>query len=627
MLLTQRNRFLLAWLLLGALAAAVCSLIWPAAHVGSEVIPVSNDSFYHARRILDTANDPSAFYEFDEHIHAPEGSLLVWPWGYDYVMGWIVRIGSAAGLAAEPIRILVWIPVAAVFFSVGLIMLIARRLGLSLWTCCLAATCIALSPLTQYLHGVGFVDHHFAEYIFVLASIAAGLKWLADLSNERMAALAGIVLGLAPAVHNAMFILQLPLLMALLVLWLQHIRAPRRATLHFAAALLTATVAVLIPSVPFRQGMFEYYLLSWFHLYVATGTVVCCCLFSFREFNRRNSIALGSFAVLALVPLIYQIGMASKFLSGNLIRLNAIGEMQSIPQLVYLYGLQDLANRYSLFVFLVPITWGLCVFKVWQQRRNGQVFFWICAACSLPMLVTQFRLHYFGSFALYLPWLVLLDGLADRLKAAQSKVMLATTMLVLLAYAPPMRNQLLGPMPAANDAYFLNVRPMLLALAKACEEDPGIVLADHDIGHHIRYFTKCSVIANNFLLTEQQGAKIIEMEHLFQTPATDLAAAAPLVKYVLVRPSFVENTDRGLTYVSYGTSTSTLVVDLLLQPTAKPPVPPPSQFQLLHESHLIENKTVFPYARLYKIQRSTAVPALVSSRTETSVKLTDAARH
>ena len=43
--------------------------------------------------------DPAGFYEFDPKIHAPEGSLLVWPWGYDYVIAKIVRGG--AGRRAE----------------------------------------------------------------------------------------------------------------------------------------------------------------------------------------------------------------------------------------------------------------------------------------------------------------------------------------------------------------------------------------------------------------------------------------------------------------------------------------------------------------------------------------------
>jgi asparagine N-glycosylation enzyme membrane subunit Stt3 len=95
---SARLRFIGLWLLIGAIAAGACALKWPAAHFGDEVLPVGNDSFYHARRILDTVADPASFYEFDPKIHAPEGSLLVWPWGYDYAMAWVVKAAQAIGV-------------------------------------------------------------------------------------------------------------------------------------------------------------------------------------------------------------------------------------------------------------------------------------------------------------------------------------------------------------------------------------------------------------------------------------------------------------------------------------------------------------------------------------------------
>jgi hypothetical protein len=92
--------------LIGILAMLVCSLMYPAAHLGSEYLPVGNDSFYHARRIIDTAADPGAFYQFDARIHAPEGSLLTWPWGYDYAMGWHQRLAYEKGYTGPPMGFL-----------------------------------------------------------------------------------------------------------------------------------------------------------------------------------------------------------------------------------------------------------------------------------------------------------------------------------------------------------------------------------------------------------------------------------------------------------------------------------------------------------------------------------------
>src|SRR4051794_7151927 len=114
MRLSPRMRFASLWLLIGAIAAVVCCLHWSTAHLGTESLPVGNDSFYHARRMIDTALNPGGFYEFDPRIHAPEGSLLTWPWGYDYAMGWLGRLAIIAGITAQPIDFLIWIPVITV---------------------------------------------------------------------------------------------------------------------------------------------------------------------------------------------------------------------------------------------------------------------------------------------------------------------------------------------------------------------------------------------------------------------------------------------------------------------------------------------------------------------------------
>ena len=45
-------------------------------HVDDVYLPVSHESFYHARRILDAVADPSAYYQLDASIHVPEGSWL-----------------------------------------------------------------------------------------------------------------------------------------------------------------------------------------------------------------------------------------------------------------------------------------------------------------------------------------------------------------------------------------------------------------------------------------------------------------------------------------------------------------------------------------------------------------------
>ena len=80
------------WFVFALLTAAVAMLYSSAAFVDGQYIPAGNDSFYHARRIIDAAVGERGFYEFDTMIHVPEGSWLNWPWGYDYLMSIALRV-------------------------------------------------------------------------------------------------------------------------------------------------------------------------------------------------------------------------------------------------------------------------------------------------------------------------------------------------------------------------------------------------------------------------------------------------------------------------------------------------------------------------------------------------------
>ena len=101
-------------------------------------------------------------------------------------------------------------------------------------------------------------------------------------------------MGFAPAFHNGLFILQLLPLGALFILWLRGGTLPRPSLRAFAIALLVATQLVLLPSEPYRQGMFEFGLLSWFHFYVAACTAVTVLFFAHTRFTPRQLALFGA---------------------------------------------------------------------------------------------------------------------------------------------------------------------------------------------------------------------------------------------------------------------------------------------------------------------------------------------
>lgn len=594
---------LLLWLAISSLAALSCGLGQSAARLGGEYFPFGVDSFYHAVRILDTVRDPASFYEFDPKIHAPEGSLLVWPWGYDYFIAKVVSAALAIGLGTDPLMTLLWVPVGAVFVGTGLLMLVARRIGLGDWAMALAGLCMALSSSTQLLYTFGQIDHHFAEHICILASLAAGLSWFKSPGVGSGIAL-GVTFGIALAIHNALFILQVPFLAAALALWLQGERAPLRPTIAFAAALLVSTVAILLPSQPFRDGSFEFYLLSWFHFYVVCGTALVMVLLAQLQPTKRNVGVLAAVAAILLVPLINQIAYARSFVDGSLGMLGQILEMRSPLQMVRDGEFAPVTGFYSALFFLAPITFGLCAFRLWRERTSYRLLFWIWCVFGLALMMTQVRMHYFGVFALFLPWLVLVQEIAERQPQHHKRTLLITSLLLVLAYTPVIRYELAAPAPRGGERWFRPLYPIFEPLRKACAEDPGVVLADTNAGHYIRYFTDCSVIANNFLLTAQHFQKAAQVDELFSLPLQQLREHAPFVKYILVRAGDIRaKGPEEFDYAFYGRRTPGLSNTLLLGSATS--VPP--DFKLLYEvtmqMHALGGTGVreVPYAKLYKM--------------------------
>ena len=590
-------KLIVIWLVTSALAVISCSLNLPAAKLNGEYLPMGNDSFYHARRILDTARDPGSFYQFDSNIRAPEGSLLVWPWGYDYAMAMILRGAMAVGISSDPMAILIWIPVAAVLISIALMIAIARQLGLSPSLTAVAALCLGLSPTTQLLHSVGLIDHHYAESIFILAALAAGLAWLRQPENATRALAPAVVMGLAPAVQNGLFILQLPLLITLFVMWLQGRSMPVRNSSMFGIGLLVTTLAILLPSLPFRMGHFEFYTLSWFHLYIAMCTAVTVTLLSRLKPTRNGIVILLVVSAVLLVPIFAELAIAGSFLAGMPKILQTISEMMPPLQVARMYGANYISNYYSYLLWIMPLTALLCAYKAYRERLQPRLLFWVTSLMGLALLASQVRMHYFGSFALYLPWLILVQEFCERSPQHFKRAVLLTVLGMLMVYFPPLRHQLVKPTAIANDVTFREIRPMLETLEKQCAKNPGVVLADPDAGHYIRYYTDCPTIVNNFLLTPQQFKKVDEAMHLFTLTAQQFKEQSPLVKYVLVRPiQKINLSPTGFTFQIIS-GEPRLAQELFGPAAALPP-----EFELIQEAQLPElNNTV--YARLYEIRR------------------------
>src|SRR5690606_20702373 len=115
------------------------------------------------------------------------------------------------------------------------------------------------------------------------------LKWPVSL---------GLALGASQAFHNGLFILQLMPLACLFILWLRDEAPPARSLLAFSGTLLLSTQLVLLPSEPYRAGIFEFGLLSWFHFLAAFSTAVAVAFMAWQKASIRSFLTLGLLALL-----------------------------------------------------------------------------------------------------------------------------------------------------------------------------------------------------------------------------------------------------------------------------------------------------------------------------------------
>lgn len=524
------------WLVASLTAVFFAVLETSSIVIGDFWIPRGNDSFYHARRILDAAVGTRGFYQFDEHLHAPDGSWIPWPWAYDYLMAQATRVAVWLSPTVDPMAFIAHVPVAWIFVNAALFLAAARAIGLSREMQALAMLCFALSPLTQLLHWIGMVDHHYVEYTFVLLCAWLGLRWFKNPADTPRAATLGATLGVATAFHNGLFVLQLFPLLTVFALWLRGFPPPATALRAFGIALVVATLLVLLPSEPFRQGMFELGLHSWFHLYVAACTAAALLYMGWRGAAPRTIGGLMALCAALALPLAAQLVVGAGFLSGTFSILADVTEVRS-PYRMFTdtMGPVATAGYYSWLLLLTPALLALNVYRALRDPRPEHVYFGIFVTLGLALLLNQMRLHYFGSFGLIVGTLLLVDELRTRRSWHRGMIFVASFGAIVLAFQPALRERLFVAYAPSSDPDYAAALSLYLDLEKQCAEDPGVVLASTDDGSAILFHTECSVISNNFILRPEDEAHIAEINRLMRLAPAEIHAQRPDIKYLLLR--------------------------------------------------------------------------------------------
>lgn len=601
MAMSPAFRYSLLWI--GGALLLVCGALSTlgAAYFDGHYLPSNADAFYHARRILDSVMTGAPVIQFDPRIHAPEGSWLTWPWGFDTLLARITALFGPFADEDHANAVLMNLPVAAAPAAIALLLVLTRDLRLSTPLAAIACAAFALFPANFFLYGVGNVDHHFAEQLWLMMTLCAS-AWFFE-ARERLAPgiVLGIVLGTAVAIQNGLFILQLAVLIPYATGWLRRAPLPeRRATLAFAASLIAVTLLCCVPSQPWRHGFFEFYTLSWFHLYIAVCSGGIVVLMRWYGFERRTLLIVTGVALVAGAPILGTVLMASRFVSGELESVQGIIEAMSPYRIWFVYG-PDWSTKYNSWLMWIAMpAWLL---NAWWLLRTSDArlrAFAGGAVLFLALYQLQYRFGAMGVTALILTPLVALQQFIDHRPGRARLAALGAALLLVVALVPT-ASAWHTKWSKGGDAEYEKVRGLFPALDARCREQPGIALAQLDDGHWITYHTRCAVIGDVFLLTPLHARKRHETEALMRLTPEELRRQRPDIRYVVVHhnvqiaapagPGLPERPD----VETVRPGIPALMRDLLAPGDQFPP-----GFELLSEATTPAGR---PYARAFAIHR------------------------
>lgn len=512
---------ILLWFLALALGVFLATRGWHLVFWNGGVHPVSNDSFYHLARILDIARDPASTHGFDSRLHWPNGTWIVWPWAYDYLLG------VTAGLLSEDARpgALVFTPVLLLALNLVLAGAIARRLLKPR----LAALCLlayAAAPATKSLHGLGYLDHHATEHSLFLLAMYLALRWNHSPGSPRAAIALGVALGVASAFHNGLFMLQLPFLAALFLGRIFGGDIPdARASAAFCIALLASQLLALLPSHHFLELDYGFFYLSWFHLHVAGLTSLAVIALGRKDARQMWLMLLA--AVLLALPAARQALHGLEFISAQLPWLEAIREASS--PYWGAHGFRNITEHYSAIIWVLPLFAAWAIYRLFRSDwRTSEPVALVFLLFGAALLAAQIRFQQFGILSLVLLPLMAFQDFFDR-----PRDVIYAGILFLGVYLQSPRLYVYDT-PLGGSPRYARAVELIDVLEQACAQDPGLLLAPKDWGNFLRYRTECPLLANNFIMTPEDFAVLKYSDFLFSLEPGELLTEIPEVKYVLV---------------------------------------------------------------------------------------------
>ena len=524
-----RRRFFLFGIILLALAARIANL--HGVFANGDVILFHTDSYYHLRRAWLTALYFPHVPSFDYFVNYPEGALIYWGPGLDWLIACAARVWAGGVPDLQTVsQVGAWTPVALGLLNVVLVYLAGREAfgdtaGL------LAAGFFALSPLEAGVAAVGNVDHHVAEILFFTAALWLLLRALRSRRAWIPAWLSGLTFAMGllfwPGATLAPSLLSFSAMAAVASCWARGGEIEREVDLLRALSLALGSAALIFAPFAFlgaRSGLgaWSYYSASWFHETVLFLLMAATLLTSVIEGRRRPgggikiwrgavwmTIALGAVGFLMLLTPDFRNMLAqgvSKYLFRRDPMTHAVLEMKPIG----FWPMWRVLRDGTVLVLLAPALVAWALVASWRGRgadpRLGFVA-WLGLG-TLPLLVMEFYRYapyHILPLALLAGWALAGASVPSvRWRRAAAGILFVLFIPTIFVVLRPTRSlnghQDYGPVSEALEWMRHNTPPTRGLRDPAAKPEYG-VLAHWDYGHWINVIGERANIANPFGLT------------------------------------------------------------------------------------------------------------------------------
>jgi hypothetical protein len=537
-LLTRLRSIHPATLAIGIIASvatyyfATCSI--EASLIDGRYHPWKYDSFYVAAIVRDLVDNYPMLMQFDDRLQPLDGSAAIsFTWAYTLLMATLVVLTQFFVASLPTATILAFIPPLWGMINSLLFIAICRKIGLGILATALGAAGFALAPYIRDLHMIGNIDHHFMELTFILLIMFSFLNWIERPGCRRRAAFAGAVLGISVAFHVAMFVFYIPIALFFLVCWIGDRMELRKTVSAFSLAVLVATLVAVLPSAHFLSFKFNYFQISWFHLYWAVMFCGAVYYLHRRQYSPINLAILVGLLSIVSIPAIDNWRHGANFITASLPGFSQLNETYSI--FTYLFsGEYQLVNAvyiyYSGLLYALPFALILLARQVRLTPRPVLLYTLCACAFGAIFLFLQLRFKYHAPYVLLLPVLLMYQQYASESRHSQALIIV----FFIICYVGPVANLATEQQPGGEPGY-KGLLPFYDLIVAQCEQHPGVLLAHPDEGHFLRYHTKCKIVSNNMLATAKDFEYRALGQKMLAMSVPDLIAQYDWVDYIYVR--------------------------------------------------------------------------------------------